>query len=63
MPNDRMQEVLSCIIKFSAILLVKHACKNELEPDYSRAELPLEHIDQDLVDEVKEDFLESVFGS
>ena len=58
-----MQEILSAIIRFSAILLVKHACKDAQESDYSRAELPLKHIDEDLVEEIREDFLESVFGT
>ena len=26
-PNDRMQDILACIIRFSCILLVKHACR------------------------------------
>ena len=62
-PNERMEEILSFCIRCSAILLVKHACKDLQEPDYSRAELPLEMLDEDLVEEVREDFLESVYGT
>ena len=57
-----MNDILSTVIRLSCILLVKHACKDLMEPDYSRAELPLKHIDEDLIEEVREDFLESVFG-
>lgn len=58
-----MDDMLSFLIRYSAILLVKHACRDCNETDYSRAELPLDMLDEDLVDEVKEDFLESVFGT
>ena len=62
-PNDRMLEVLACIIKFSSVLLVKHACKFAHEPDYQQAELPLKLIDEELIESVREDFLEAVFGT
>ena len=51
------------MITFSAILLPKHACKDANESDYSRAEIPIELVDEDLIEAVKEEFLEGIFGT
>ena len=51
------------LIIFSARLLVKHQCKDARDLSYERAEIPLPELDDELIEQVQEDFLESVFGT
>ena len=62
-PNDRMDDVLRNIIVFSAVLNVKRACREAKETDYAKAEIPIALVDDEMVDEVKEEFLDAVFGT
>ena len=58
-----MDDVIRCVITFSTVLMMKHSCKENKDEDYSKAELPVDQIDEDLIEQVKEDWLESVFGT
>ena len=62
-PNDRMESVFRNLITFSTILMMKHSCKEAKETDYSKTEIPLGEIDEDLIEEAIEDILESIFGT
>ncbi len=62
-PNQRMDEVIGSVIRFSTLLMMRHTCRENKEPDYSKAEIPLHEIDDDLIEQVKESWLESVFGT
>lgn len=62
-PNDRMQQVLKDVIIFSTVLMLKHQCKEAKIADYDKAEIPLSQIDDDLIEQIKEDLLELVFGT
>ena len=42
---------------------MKHSCKEAKETDYSKTEIPLGEIDEDLIEEAIEDILESIFGT
>jgi hypothetical protein len=44
-----MDDVIGNVIKFSTLLSMKHACKENKEPDYSKAEIPLNEIDENLL--------------
>ena len=62
-PNERMQEVFSNVIRFSTTLMMKHQCKDSKEENYDKAEISLNDIDEDLIEQVVEDYLEEVFGT
>ena len=58
-----MTAVLSNVIRFSTILMMKHQCKDSKEANYDQAEISLKDIDEDLIETIVEEYLESVFGS
>ena len=68
-PNERMYSVLRDVITFSTVLMMKHeskekaASRNEYVNYEENCEIPLSQIDNELVEKIVEDFLESVFGT
>ena len=63
-----MHNVLRDVITFSTILMMKHeskeyaASRNE-HVNYENCDIPLSQIDDELVEQMLDDFLESVFGT
>lgn len=66
--NDRLASVIRDVIIFSTILVMKQECKEKaalkkVTVDYEKCEIPLSQVDDELVENIVEDFLEAVFGT
>lgn len=43
--------------------MIKHHCRSKKITNYDKAEIPLSSIDEDLIEQIKEDMLEHLFGT